>query len=110
LVIGFVGQPRVDTDLDSNQVDMGELETLMRRKDTRREEEESGRSRRDLFGGLMGDGGLFGGAQGGGVSIFGGLGGDNGGSNTFMRSFGTSVVEKTVTLPGGGVETSRTVR
>jgi len=105
------GQPRVDTDLDSNQVDMGELETLMRRKDTRRgEEDDVGRGRRNLFGGLMGDGGLFGGAQSGGVSIFGGLGGDNGGNNTFMGSFGTSVVEKTVTLPGGGVETSRTVR
>ena len=97
--------------MDSNQVDMGELETLMRRKDTRRgEEEEVGRGRRDLFGGLIGEGGLFGGAQGGGGSIFGGLGGDNGGNNTFMGSFGTSVVEKTVSLPGGGVETSRTVR
>ena len=99
----------MDTDLDSNQVDMGELETLMGRKDTRKEEEAE-RGRRDLFGGLMGDGGLFGGTQGGGGSIFGGLGGNNGGNNSFMGSFGTSVVEKTVSLPGGGVETSRTVR
>lgn len=110
------GQPKVDKDMDSTQVDMGELETLLRRKDSVRvEDEDNYGGRRDLFGGSMriGDGGLFGGIQeapGGGVSIFGGLGRDEGENNSFFRSFGTSVVEKSTRLPSGGVETSRTVR
>jgi len=107
------GQPKVDKDMDSTQVDMGELETLLRRKDS--VDEDNCRGRRDLFGGSMriGDGGLFGGIQeapGGGVGIFGGLGRDEGENNSFFRSFGTSVVEKSTRLPSGGVETSRTVR
>eukprot|EP00092_Neocalanus_flemingeri_P020599 GFUD01022318.1.p1 GENE.GFUD01022318.1~~GFUD01022318.1.p1 ORF type:complete len:305 (+),score=117.59 GFUD01022318.1:371-1285(+) len=89
------GQPRVDTDLDSKQVDMGELETLMGRKENRSGEEECGRGVGDLFGGLLGRGGFFDGATGG---------------NTFLGTFGTSVVERSVSTPGGGVETSKTVR
>jgi len=106
----------VDKDLDSNQLDMGELEALMGRRDTtgRVDEDKVKRGGEDLFEGSLriGDGGLFGGIQGGpgGLSIFGGLGGDKGETNTFMRSFGTSVVEQSTRLPGGGVETSRTVR
>jgi len=110
------GQLKVDRDLDSSQVDMGELETLMRRNDFGKvEEEDVGRGRRDLFGGSMriGDGSIFGGIQGVpgvGVDIFGGLGRHEGDNNSFIKSFGTSVVEKSTRLPSGGVETSRTVR
>ena len=102
--------------MDSSQVDIGELEKLLGRKDNVKvEEEDVGKGRRDLFGGSMriGDGGLFGGIQeapGVGVGIFGGLGRNEGENNSFFRSFGTSVVEKSTRLPNGGVETSRTVR
>jgi len=110
------GQPQVDKDMDSSQVDIGELEKLLGRKDNVKvEKEDVDKGRRDLFGGSMriGDGGLFGGIQeapGGGVGIFGGLGRNEGENNSFFRSFGTSVVEKSTRLPNGGVETSRTVR
>ena len=106
----------MDKDLDSNQLDMVELEALMGRRDTtgRVDEDEVKRGGEEMFEGSLriGDGGLFGGIQGGsgGLSIFGGLGGDKGVKNTFMRSFGTSVVEQSTRLPSGGVETSRTVR
>jgi len=101
------GQPRVDRDLDSEQVDMGELETLMRSKETRRGEEEYGRGSREQIGGLLGEGGLFGGLQGENNGFF---GGSVGGQHSFIGTFGTSVVEQSISKPGGGQETSRIVR
>merc|ERR1719186_2209563 len=39
------------------------------------------------------------------------MGGQGGGQkNTFLQTFSSSVVERSVSMPGGGVETSRTVR
>jgi len=104
------GQPRVDTEIDSNQVDMGELETLLGRRENRSSQEDGGSN--DIFGGLAKEGGgLFGGVQGGLFGGFGGLdGGIKGESSFTTRSFGSSVVERSVSKPGGGVETNRTVR
>jgi len=109
------GQPKIDRDLDSSQVDMGELELLLRRRDSGRgKEADTEKGRRNLFGGplRLGEGSLFGGLQGGpgGIGIFGGLGRDEGENNNFVRSYGSSVVEQSTRLPSGGVETSRTVR
>jgi len=105
------GQPRVDTEIDSNKVDMGELETLLRRKEKIRSEDEEGGSN-DIFGGLVKEGGgIFGGAQGGLFGGFGGLDGGIRGENSLTtRSFGTSVVERSESKPGGGFETNRRVR
>merc|ERR1719228_1362991 len=49
------GQPRVDTEIDSNKVDMEELETLLRRKEKMRLEDEEGSN--DIFGVLAKEGG-----------------------------------------------------
>jgi len=111
------GQPKIDRDLDSSEVDMGELELLMRRKGSGRgEEADTEKSKRNLFEGSLrlGEGSLFGGIHGGpgGIGIFGGLGRDEGENNNYMRSYsyGSSVVEQSTRLPSGGVETMRTVR
>ena len=86
------GQPRVDTEVDWDKLDREEIDRLMTR-----ERRDNGRSFRSPVTDLIPDLGGPGSSQtpGGGFSF---------------QSFSSSVSERSVTRPHGGVETTRTVR
>jgi len=107
-----VGQPRIDSDIDDDKVDIRDLEKLFKRTD-RIEDKNEGVSRKSAVGGMNEDpiirqfsGSIFGGADRLFTEVFDRQ--DNDGC--FSKSFGTSVFEKSVKLPGGGIETNKTVR
>lgn len=85
------GQPRVDTEVDWDKLDREEIDRLMTR--------ESGDNERSFRSPVMD---LFPAHRGAGQKTP--------GSGFSFQSFGSSVSERSVTRPNGGVETTRTVR
>ena len=107
-----MGQPRIDCDIDDDKVDIRDLEKLFKRTEMIEDQNERV-DRKSVVGGMNEDplirqfsGSIFGGAD----RLFTKILDSRDDNGCFSNSFGTSVIEKSVKLPSGGIETNKIVR